>query len=88
MFIDKPGERESQLAQGAQPVIAQINGDSVAVYQAGSNVVMKRGKDSAPTMLSAGSFPSLASSPDGREGFLVWDHTDGAVGTPQYVVIH
>lgn len=85
VYVARAGEPEKKIAGGAQPVIAAIGGQIYDVFQDRTNLAVT--KDGAAVATFAGAFPAIIASPDGKEGYLVFDHTEAGVGVPQLAVI-
>jgi hypothetical protein len=88
IFVDRPGQPETKVATGRQPVVARIEGQLFFAWQARGQLVVTR--DSGKTTIGtfAGDYPSLAAAPDGSEGYLVWEKAMGGVSVPQFALLH
>ena len=87
LFIDQPGQPETKLASGMQPVVARVGGQLVFAWQDRGQLLVSRdaGKTTASTY--PGGYPSLATAPDNSEAYLVWESAPGPTAIPQFTVI-
>jgi hypothetical protein len=88
VFLSKPGEAETKIAQGTQPVLTQIAGDIFCIWQQKGSIVVSRDSGRTAVGTLSGTYPSVVASPDGKDGYLVWQHADEKWATPQFAVLH
>lgn len=84
IFLTTPAGPEIKLGNGSQPVLAQVGGSTLAVWQAGDGLVVK---GSADQTIPKGAFPSLKASSDGTTGILVWEEKRGDQTVPKFSVV-
>jgi hypothetical protein len=67
--------------------MARISGDLYCAWQQSGNVTVAR--DSGRTQLGSfpGGNPSFAASPDGKEGYLVWEAVEGDHMATKFAVL-
>lgn len=86
IMLTTPLAPETRLGNGAQPVLARVNGRLFAVWQNGGDLVFKDiNKDEVQRV--PGGFPSLAASADGKHGYLVWESGQGNRIVPEFAVL-
>jgi len=87
VYLDQPGQPETRIAEGTQPVLTRIAGELFCAWQQKGNVVVAR--DSGKTQLGSfpGAFPSLVASPDGQHGYLVWENPEGDELVPKFAIV-
>jgi hypothetical protein len=83
LFIDKPGEPETKLATGMQPVVTRLGNDLMFAWQDKGQIMISRDAGKTTAQTYAGSYLSAAASPDATEAYLVWENA----ATPQFAVI-
>ena len=70
-----------------QPVLARISGQIFCAWQAEGKLVVARDSGRTPLGSFSGLDAAMAASPDGREGYLVWENADGGNAMPQFAIL-
>ena len=87
IMLSTPTLPEKKLGNGAQPVLARVNGRILSVWQDGSSLVIKEDIEKGEPQRLPGGYPSLAASPDGKRAYLVWEGTQGNRIIPKLAVL-
>ena len=87
IMLSTPTVPEMKLGNGAQPVLARVNGRILSVWQDGSSLLIKEDIQKGEPQLIPGGYPSLAASADGKRAYLVWEGTQGNRVIPKFAVL-
>jgi len=87
ILLSTPTSPEMKLGNGAQPVLARVNGRILSVWQNGPSLVIKEDIQKGEPQRLPGAYPSLAASPDGKRAYLVWEGTQGNRIIPKLAVL-
>ena len=72
IMLTTPTLSEIKVGNGAQPVLARVNGRTLAVWQDGSSLVIKDIHKGEVQRIPGG-YPSLVASSGGERAYLVWE---------------
>jgi hypothetical protein len=87
IMLSTPTVPEMKLGNGAQPVLARVNGRILSVWQDSSSLVIKEDTQKGEPHQIPGGYPSLAASADGKRAYLVWEGTQGNRIIPKFAVL-
>ena len=86
IILTTPTLPEMTLGNGAQPVLARVNGQTLTVWQARAALVIKE-IDKRETQRVPGEYPALVASPDGKHAYLVWEGSEGNRIIPKFAIL-
>ena len=87
ILLSTPTLPEMKLGNGAQPVLARVNGRILSVWQNGSSLVIREDIQKGEPRRIPGGYPSLAASSDGKRAYLVWEGTQGNRIIPKFALL-
>jgi hypothetical protein len=86
ILLTTPTSPEMKLGNGTQPVLARVNGRTLAVWQDGTTLVI-RDIHKGESQRIPGGYPALVASPDGKRAYLVWEGAEGNRTIPKFAVL-
>lgn len=84
IMLTTPNSPETKIGEGAQPVLARINGRVLSAWQNGSSLLIKNDLENGDVQRLPGGYPSLVASSDGKHAYLVWEGTEGNHISPRF----
>jgi len=87
VYLDQPGQPEIKIADGTQPVMAQVSGQLICAWQQQGKVVVAGDAGRAQLGSFPGAFPSMVASPGGKEAYLVWESSEGDEIVPKFAIV-